>query len=348
MRMTLIASIALIGGMGSTLAEEAATLYPADVDWISNGGERGPATAARVLVRFDVGRIRNPDKLARVRLRLLSAATQPEPGPVDVLPLMSDWGALSPAFRDNEGAWIRANADGTLPELLWEQRGKSGQPLRGSLGLAERWRMGNTDWTWAVYPVCKWKAPGGDMGKSIGEIAAGNQAASLDIAATVKSWLADGKSNFGLLLRLRDEQPGRLLDLHGAVLELEGDGVAVEPPGGIDAHPAWLPRSYRVKHPRFAYPTQEWLAAVKAEPKPIGRLGRIEQLALQQRLSPTPERAAQLSALATGAARLEGVVDLYGLGVLYDWGFDLLAERDRQVLALRVHRLSNSACSSSG
>ncbi len=43
-------------------------LPPADMDWISNGSERAAATAARLLVRFDAGRVRNGDRLTRATL----------------------------------------------------------------------------------------------------------------------------------------------------------------------------------------------------------------------------------------------------------------------------------------
>ena len=105
--------------------------------------------------------------------------------------------------------------------------------------------------------------------------------------------------------------------------------------------PAWLPKTYRIGHPRFSYPDADWLAKAKGDPKALGTLGKVEQLVIRQRLNPTPAGA---QALSDFIAREEPFnpsywADMYSLGVLYDWGCDLLSPEDRRCLLFRLKRL---------
>ena len=51
---------------GEAAGEGKAFLLPADVDWISNGGTGKPATAGRVVMRFDLRRVRGAHRAIRI------------------------------------------------------------------------------------------------------------------------------------------------------------------------------------------------------------------------------------------------------------------------------------------
>jgi len=368
--MAAVIALACLAGQAVAAENAAARLDPAercDVhEWQSNW---------RVAVRFDLARVRNLDKVSRATLHLGGKAPAT---PVEVRPITTDWGGLSAAFkkRELEGVW--------RPEDL----------NRPDWTVAsEMWLLGEADWTWAVRGVAKWRTPGGDFGPVAATVKPG---AAADVTDPVTSWIAKPEvlahghtggsdlrrplslkaaspapvrqplrgANFGLMLTLVEEGKEQALRGCRPFLVFEGQGVSVDATLRIDDHPKWLPTTYKVRHPRLPYPTQAWLAALKADKKRLaalveradsfnperGRASALASLVLAQRLAPTNERAELISrAVDAKFPNHGGFAICYGLAVLYDWGYDLLQPADRRRLAWRLDRMcygQESGCAS--
>jgi len=300
----------------------------------------------RVLVRFDLARVTNAAKITKATL---SVAGVKEAGALEVRPVTTDWGGLSAAFRKRE------------LEGVWRPQDLKGEGYKHARDL---WLLGEADWTNAVRGVKTWATPGGDFGPIVATLPKkgsdpqrkrGQTPFSADVTALVKQWLAKPAADFGLVVKEAAEAD-RKAALRGAVvtLTLEGPGVAVDDALRINDQPAWLPKTYKVDHPRLPYPTEEWLAALKADPKRLaavcraadafnpekGRAASLDDLVIAQRLAPTPARRALITkAIDAAFPNHGGFAVCYGLATLYDWGYDLLTPAERRRLAWRLERM---------
>ena len=333
------------GGAGKAI------LYPADIDWIKNAAGDRPATAGRVVMRFDLRRVRGAERMNRAVLHLVPLPGQVISKPVEVCPVKSDWGGLSAEFRKHENEWVEANLKGTLGKLVWEQTGRKGREIAVGQETTELiFRVGEVNWEWAAYPVLRWAAPGGDLGKAVGVMGPG-PAMILDVTDLAKSWAADDKANFGIALMFADENAGLAFDALCGYLRLEGAGldidkVTVRP----EDHPAWLPKTYRAEHPRLCHPDAKWMDMIKEKPALLetpavkNGMGPSLRLALKHKVAPTE---ASLNQLVEAVAADEAASYKSGWGwgaldlpILYDWVCDSLPEEELAVLALQVMRLS--------
>jgi hypothetical protein len=283
----------------------------------------------RCLVRFDLSRLKNAKALTSATLIWVGTAPA---GAFEVRPVATQWGGACEEFakRAERGVWTE------------EDLKRDGYKV-----AAEMWLIGDPDGTWASREAKKWKAAGGDYGEVAATLKQMGGIWQADISALAKSWAAEPEKNFGILLSA---------NLAGAPprLVLEGQGLALDDEPRLDAPPSWLPKTYRAVHPRLPYPSKEWLEALKADPRRLAELCMradsfepangparlLPDLALAQRLAPTPERAEKLSAAVDAPfPNHGGFAVCYGLAVLYDWGYDLLAPDARRRLASRLERM---------
>ena len=328
MRTVLAGALALTAGVVCaqiTVADEVGlTVHPA---------ESVPfAYSRQLLVRFDLGRARNAEKIRKATLSL--SGSSPLPVAVEVRPITTQWGGATPEFvkREREGVWRKQDLE-----------------RHGYEVCRDLFRLGDPIGEWASLEAKKW--PARWAGESVATIGPGGAA---DVTALVKRWVAEPGKNFGVLLKLAAEAKDAYLGRHAVSLRLEGDGLTLAETIRLSDPPAWLPKGYRVQHPRLPYPTKQWLAALKADPKRLaavcasadsfnpakGRASKLRDLALAQTLTPTAERAALISKAIDAPFPNHGnYAKLYGLAVLYDWGYDLLAPADRRRLAARIERM---------
>ncbi len=287
----------------------------------------------RVALRFDLTRLKKGARINRATLHL--GGVKPSQ-PMEIRPATTAWGYSSPDYvkREKKGIWTE--------EDLKKYGGNVIQDI---------FRAGDPEWAWSVYGVSKWKTAGGDFGPSAGTLKPEKGAGSVEITRLAEAWVSDPKKNLGLIVKLAAEKKGALLGFSKARLVLEGAGLDLDGAIRMTEHPEWLPKTYKLQHPRLPYPTKKWLGAVKADAKYMAKLkkeadwfkperaraDRIPSLILAQRLAPTPERAKKISAAVDAPFPNHGNFAVcYGLAVLYDWGYDLLTPEERRRLAARL------------
>jgi hypothetical protein len=322
-----VALLAAIAAASEASAEESRlTIYPAETNLIGYG--------RRMLVRFELSRVKS-GAVTRAVLHLVGEAP---PGPVEVRPLATQWGAMSDAFKAREAAGIWTEEDLKKP---------------GYDVSRETWQRGDPDWTWAVQNAVRWQSPGGDFGAVAASINPTGSGSSADVTGLVKSWISRPESNYGLLLKLAGDDKGASLHRLSVHLVIEGKALVLDEALRIEEHPGWLPGTYRVQHPRLPYPTRGWLSALKADPARLAALTRaadsfdpekgrarlLGELVLAQKLAPTPERARLIDRAIDARFPNHGGFEIcYGLAVLYDWGYDILTPEQRRRLAYRLER----------
>ncbi len=315
----------LLGGTGIHAAageKGECTVYPAETVSISYG--------KRMLVRFDCSVVKNPRAITGARLILSGKLPS---GSIEIRPVSSPWGAMCPEFRKRAA------------KPFWDEQHVK---LPGWKASPLLFRFGDPKGGWASLGCKKWTKSGGDFGAVVTTLKAGGAERSADLTELAKSWTAGPGKNYGLVLA------GDGIGYASARLVLAGKGIKLAEKPALKSLPSWLPKTYKVDHPRLPHPTKEWLAALKADSKRLatvckiadgfnpkkGVARRIPSLVLAARLAPTPERLKLLSAAAKAPFPNHGKFAVcYGLAVLYDWGYDLLGSEDRRRLAGRLERM---------
>ncbi len=333
-RIGMVAAAAIAWSTGAGLGAE--RMDPAEL------AEIGPySSGRRLIVRFDFSRVEQAEDIAKATLHLEGEALA---GPVEVCPVLSEWGSAGQALhrRQLQGVWRKE--DLTEPNYRV---------------AADLFLIGQVDWEWACRGVARWKTPGGDLGAAVARIEPGlataepGGAVSVDLTALVKRWIARPVENYGIVLKPADE--GRDSNLKGRFcrLEIDGPGVKADRRLRLIDPPDWLPRGWKVDHPRLPYPTAQWLAELKADPQRLAELTRqadsfdleegrsllMPALVLAARVDPTPARIDLLNRAVEAKFPNHGGHEVaYALAVLYDWGYDLLGEPARRALLWRLER----------